>query len=143
MGSADQIEQLVWLPLLGAGFGHQLLGQNVERRLRRVNCVEPPGPDGTEQGGALDQLVAGQRVEPTSGRAVAGVVGSAHSLEEGGDRPGGADLTHQLDRPDIDAELQRSGGHQRLQVACPKPTLHPMATILAEAAVVGGHNVVA
>ena len=40
-------------------------------------------------------------------------------------------------------ELERGGGHQRLQVAGPQARLDPVAAVLRQAAVVGGDDVVA
>ena len=55
--------------------------------------------------------------------------------------PGRAHLADQLDRPDVDPELQRGGGHQGPEVPGPEPGLHPLPSVLGEAAVVGGHLV--
>ena len=41
--------------------------------------------------------------------------------------------------PDVDAELQRGGGHQGPQVAGPEPLLHDASAGRRQAAVVGGH----
>jgi hypothetical protein len=119
-GTADQVEQLV---LGHAAFaprrrlGHDLLGQDVERLLGRVKGIEPSSLDRGQQRGALDQLVPGGRVHDPPGNTGTLMVGSAHPLEKGGDAVGRSDLAHQLHRPDIDAELQRRGGHEGPQVA--------------------------
>ena len=108
-----------------------------------MDGVQPPAAHGGEQGGALDQLVAGQRVQAPFGRAGPAVVGPAHPLQEGGDAAGRADLAHQLDRADVDAQLERGGGDQGAQLAGPQPGLDPVAAVLGQAAVVGGDHVVA
>ena len=93
--------------LVGGGhLGHELLGQHVERGHRRLEQVEPALAHGGQQGGALDQLVAGRRVEAAGRRAVAVVVGPADPLEEGADGAGRADLADQLDRADVDARAR-------------------------------------
>ena len=94
--------------------------------------VEAAPLDRGQQRGALDQLVAGGRVHDPPRDAGAVVVGPAHALEEGGDAVGRADLAHQLDRPDVDAELQRGGGDQRAQVAGPQAVLDPLAALLRQ-----------
>ena len=128
-------------PRLGGGgdLGHQLLGEHIEGSDRRLQHVEPPGPDPRQQGGALDKLVAGERVEPPGRGALELVVGPPHPLEEGADGPGGPDLAHQLDRSHVDAQLERGGGHQRPQVAGPQALLDDAATGGRQAAVVGRH----
>ena len=119
-GPAHEGEEVVDPPLpRGGHLGHDLLGQYVERRDRGVEHVEVPGTHPGQECGALDQLVAGQRVQATRRRALDVVVGPAHPLEERGDGPGRADLADQLDRPDVDAELEGGGGHQGPQVAGP------------------------
>ena len=70
------------------------------------------------------------------GRAGPGVVGPAHPLQERGEAARRADLAHQLDRADVDAQLQRRGGDQGPQVAGPQPRLDPLPPVLGQAAVV-------
>ena len=65
-----------------------------------------PGPDSGQEGGALDKLVPGERVQPTGGGALELVVGPSHPLEEGADGPRRSDLAHQFDRPDVDTQLE-------------------------------------
>ena len=123
--------------------GDDLLGDDVEGEVGELDGVEPTGAHRGEQRGALDQLVARQRVEPTLGRAGAAVVRAADALEERGDAAWRADLAHELDRADVDAELERRGGDERPQVAGAQAGLHPVPTFLGEAAVVSGDDVVA
>jgi hypothetical protein len=139
----DQLVEVVAGPLLGRDLGHHLLGGDVEREVGQLDGVEPAALHGGEERRALDQLVAGERVEDALGGARPGVVGPAHPLQERGDAAGRGDLAHQLDGPDVDAQLQRRRGHQGLEVAGPQPGLHPEAALLGQAAVVGGHHVVA
>ena len=42
-------------------------------------------------------------------------------LQQRGDAARRSDLTDQLDRPDVDTQLERGGRHQRLEVAGPQP----------------------
>ena len=140
-GPPDQLEQLVLRPLLRRRhLGHELLGEHVERGDRRFEDVEVAGPDGRQQRGALDQLVPGQRVQPAGRRALQMVVRSADPLQERADRPRRPDLANELDRPDVDAELQRRRRHQRPQLARPEPGLDQPPTGRRQAPVVGGHQ---
>ena len=97
----------------------------------------------TEEGGALDQLVAGEREEPALRRAVHGVPRAADPLEEGGDAARRAQLADEIDMADVDAELQRGGGDQRLELPRLEPLLRVEPGLLGQAAVVRGHRVLA
>ena len=70
------------------------------------------------------------RIPPASGE---------HWLQEGGDAPRRADLTDELDRPDVDAQLERGRGDERLQVPRPEPPLHLVPAVLRQAAMMGRH----
>ena len=81
-----------------------------------------------------------RRVEPARRGPVAVVVGPADPLEEGADGARRADLADQLDRADVDAELERRRRHQRAQVAGAQPRLDDAPARRREAAVVRGHE---
>jgi hypothetical protein len=88
MGGGDQLVEVVDLPLLRGRLGDDLLGEDVERGHRHVDGVEAARPYGRQERRALDELVAGERVEPSPRGAGAGVVGPPDALEEGRDRSG-------------------------------------------------------
>jgi hypothetical protein len=94
-----------------------------------------------EQGGAFDQVVAGGGEQAPLGRAADLVSGAADPLQKAVDGARRADLAHQVDIADIDAQLQRGGGDQHLQFAALEPLLGVQAQLLGQAAVVGGHGV--
>ena len=106
----------------------------------RLDRVEATAAHRNEQRRALDQLVAGEWVQPTLRRARATVVRAADALQERGDAARRTDLAHELDRADVDAELERRGGDERAQVAGAQAGLHAVTTILREAPVVCGHH---
>ena len=121
VGGRDERVEVVDLPLLGRRLGDDLLGEDVERCHRGLDGVEAPRSHRGQERRALDELVAGERVEPAARRAGAGVVGATHPLEERRDRPGGADLAHELHRADVDPQLERRGGDERLQLTGAEP----------------------
>jgi hypothetical protein len=137
-GPSDQAEQFVFGPFLRGAFGHDLLGQDVQRRDGLDDRVQPPVPDAAQQRRALHELVPAGRVQQAPRGAETGVVGPAHPLQERGEAARRADLADQLDRPDVDAQLQRGGRHEGPQVTGPQPRLHPSAALLRQAAVVCG-----
>src|SRR5215471_5365511 len=61
--------------------------------------------------------------------------GAPDALEEGRDRARRPELTDEVDLADVDAELERSGRHQRLELAVLEPLLGVEALLLGEAAV--------
>ena len=139
-GTAHQVEESVDVPLPGGGdLGHDLLGEDVQRSDRGMEHVEVAGADRGQERGAFHELVAGHRVEAPGRCPLHVVVGPPHPLQEGGDRPRGADLADELDRSDVDAELEGGGGDEGPKVARPEPLLDDASTRRRQAAVVGRH----
>src|SRR5688500_506749 len=66
-----------------------------------------------------------------------------NALQEAGDRPRRADLANEIDLPDVNAELEGGGGHQDLEHAPLQTLLGVKSLLLAEAAVVRSHLIVA
>src|SRR2546423_13357509 len=56
---------------------------------------------------------------------------------------GRSDLAHEIDVPDVDAELERRGGDERLQRPVLQPVLGVEANLLREAAVMRGDRILA
>ena len=137
-GAAQQREELVLVPFPCRDFGDDLLRQHVERLLRDREAVEFAAADAVEQRRAFDQLVARQRKEAALRRAVDGVARAADALQEGRDRARRAELADEIDLADVDAELERGGRHQRLQLAALETLLGVEPLLLGEAAVVRG-----
>jgi hypothetical protein len=108
-----------------------------------VKRVHPPRPDAAQQGGTLDQLVAGQRIQAPGGRASQAVPRAADPLNEGGQTARRTDLAHQVDRTDVDAQLERRGRDQRLQLSRAEPSLDAEPPFARQAAVVRRDAVVA
>ena len=134
----DGGEHRVFVPALGRDHRDHLLGKDVERLAWNVEPVELPAPHPVEDGGALDELVPGQRKQPALRRAVHGVAGTPGALQEGRDRARGAELAHEIDVADVDPELQRGGGDQRLEIAGLEPLLRDQPALAGQAAVVRG-----
>ena len=61
--------------------------------------------------------------------------GAPDPLQKGGDRPRRAELADQIDLADVDAEFERGGGDERLQLARLEALLGVEAALLGEAAV--------
>ena len=123
MRAAHQLVQPIFLPLVARRGCDDLLGQDVERVLGDDQPVELPLVRRAHQRGALEQLVARQREQPPFGDGGEVVPRPADALQQRGDRPGGADLTDEIDGTDVDAQLERRRRHERLELALLEPRL--------------------
>ncbi|MCY1350371.1 hypothetical protein D9M69_366010 [compost metagenome] len=137
-GAGQQAEQAVLAPLLAGHLGHHLLGQHIERRVGNDQCVQFVAAHAVEQGGALDQVVPRLREQPPLGQPADAVPGAPDALQEAGDAARRAELADQFDVADVDAQFQRGGGHQHLELAALEALLGIQAQLLGQAAVVGG-----
>ena len=138
IGAAHEREELVFAVLARGDFGDDLLREHVERMLGDAQAVELAAAHGIEQRDAVDELVAAAREDAALRHAADGVVGAAHALQEHRDAARRAELAHQLHVADVDAELERGGGHHDLELAGLEALLGVEARFLREAAVVGG-----
>src|SRR5207237_3645603 len=104
-----EVVQVVLAPRFTGCGGDNLLAEHIARPGWNLERIERPGTDCPHQRGALDQLVAG-RGEEASLRQAAGpgaVSGAADTLKGHGNRAGRADLADQIDRANVNPELER------------------------------------
>ena len=127
------------VPFLRRDFGDDLLGEHVERLLGDDQPVELAAAHTVEQGCAFDELVARQREQTALGGAGDCMPRAPDALQEAGDRARRAELAHQIDIADVDAELERSGRDQRFQRSGFQPLLGVEALLFGEAAMMRGH----
>ena len=112
-----QLEHFILGPLLCRDLGDDLLCQHVQRLGRNDQPVELAPAHRVEQRGAFDQLVTRQRENARLRHAADLVARPSGALQEGRDRSRRAELAHQLDIADIDAELERRGCDQNFELA--------------------------
>ena len=105
-GRAQQIEQFVLLPVLGCGTGNDLLSEHVERFLGNFQTIQFAFSETAQQRDAFSQLIAAEGKNAPFGQAAALMPGATNSLKQGGDGPGRPELTDQLDRANINSQLQ-------------------------------------
>jgi hypothetical protein len=143
-GAAEQREERVLLPFARRHLGDDLLRQHVERRARdrragrarRARTLSSSAAHSTSSSrdsGKSRPL----GVPPTA------VAGAADALQEAGDRARRADLADEVDLADIDAELERGGRDQRLQLPRLEALLGVEPQLLGEAAVMRRERAVA
>ena len=111
-GTADEGEEFVLVPFVGGATGDDLLGENVERTVGEDKGIEVRLADGADDGGALDEFVAGGGEEAAFGDSSTPVSCSAYSLQGDGDGAGRSDLADEIDVADVDAEFERGGGDE-------------------------------
>ncbi len=135
--------QILDPPLTHPDFGDDLLREHVERRAARPDRVELGAPDRVEQRRALDEVVARQREEPALRQPAEPVARAADALEKSRDRARRAELANEVDVADVDAQFERRGRNERLELAGLEPLLRLEPMLLREAAVVRRHRVLA
>ena len=134
---ADQLLDLVDLPLIERGHRDQVLGKHVERVLRDDRLLDLTGPHPAGDDGALEQ-VGPELGEDAALRDLAQrVAGSAHSLESPRHRLRRLDLDDEVHGAHVDAELERGGGDQAGQLAGLEQLLDQRPLLVGERAVVG------
>ena len=139
-GPSERREEPLLGPLVRDARGHDLLGQDVSRARSRGDTVELAAAHALDQRGALDQLVQGQREEPSLRDPGQRVPGTADPLKKRRDRTRGADLNDQVDVSDVDAELEGGRGHERAERPRLEAGLRVLAPVAGEAAVVARHR---
>ena len=123
VGAAHQLVQRRLVPVVGCHSRHDLLGEDVERVAGDDQPVEPALRGRPYEGGALDQLVARQREQPSLRDRLQVMSRPPHALQQRRDRASRANLAHQVHRADVDPELERCRRHQRLELALLEPRL--------------------
>ena len=142
-GLAKHCQQRLFCPFLTTDFGNDLLRQNIQWRFGNVQGVEFATAHAVEQGGAFDQVIAGGGEQTALGRAADLVPGTAHALQESRDGARRGNLADQIDFTDVDAQLQRGGGDQDLQLTALESLFGVEAEFLGQTAVVRGDGVFA
>src|SRR5690606_18156657 len=88
-----------------------------------------------EQRGGFDEIVEGDGEQTPLWQRADGVARTPDALQEGVDRTRRTDLADEIDIADVDPQFQRSGRHQRAQLARLEPLLGTQPMFLRQAAV--------
>ncbi len=143
VSAATQREQRVLRPRGARALGDELLGEDVERRARLRRAIEHAAAHRAHDRVRLDQLVLGEREEASLRQPRDAVPRAPDPLEERRDRAGGAHLDHELDVPDVDAELERRRGDEHGELAALEAPLCFASERGRETAVVATHALAA
>ena len=109
----------------------------------RDDGVELAVRDRPQQRGAFDEVVARDREQPALREALHRVARAADALQERRDAVRRADLADEIDVADVDAELERGRGDERLQLSVLEARLGVEPRFLRQAAVMRRHRVFA
>src|SRR5690242_6630131 len=60
-GSARELEQFGFIPIVSRARSHNLLRQNIERLFRNKQAIQFAAPDRSQQGGDFNKLIPSQR----------------------------------------------------------------------------------
>ena len=129
-------------PVVEGGHGHDLLGQHVERVARVAGGLDEPLVHAADDDRRLEQVgaVLGEELAPAGLAHL--VAGPADALQPTRHRARRLDLDDQVDRAHVDAELERAGGHQALELAPLELVLDLQPLLARQRAVVGLDDVV-
>src|SRR5439155_25489391 len=111
---AQQLKKLLLVPIFTGGAGDNLLSEQIERLLRYVQTIQLATADAAQRSHALHQFVTAKWEEPSFRQPTPPVLSAAHTLEHGGNRASRTKLANQINRTDVDAQLQRRSGHESL-----------------------------
>ena len=143
ISAAHQPEQVLLFPVLAGAHGDHLLRQHVERRLGDLKLVQAAVADGARERGALDQLVARHGKDAALGDGAAPVPGAPDALQRHRDGAGRSDLAHQVDRANVNTQLEGSRGHKRARLARFQLLFRRQPELARKAAVMRRHRFLA
>ena len=129
---------MLFFPGFGGDHGDDLLHEDVDGLVGDFEAVELSGAHLADEGGLLEEVVAGGGEEAAFGDGSAPVAGAADALHGDGDGAGGVDLADEVDVADVDAEFEGGGGDEDLDLAVFELLLGVEAEGAGEGAVVGG-----
>ena len=107
------------------------------------DAVQLAAPNRSDERHALDEIVARGGKHPAFWRAHDRVSRSADPLQQRRDPMRRSNLAGEIDVADVDAELQRGGGDERLERAVFQARLRVEPPLFRQAAVMRGHRVFA
>src|SRR4029077_6578452 len=109
---ANGLKKSVFRPIFSSAHGHDLLGEDVHRRVWNGNAVQVALADGANERGVFDEIVARSGEEAAFRYCSAPVACATDALEAYGDGTWRADLANEVDTADINSKFKRGGGDQ-------------------------------
>ena len=115
VGSPHELEQVFASPVVDRDSGYDHLRQHIERILHDVGWLNISGAHRRDYRRDLHRVVAKSRYQYSAARHAQSVSGASDSLQRRGDALGRLQLYHQIDRPDVDSQLEGARRNQRAQ----------------------------
>src|SRR5579875_3141642 len=144
MHSAQQLQQIGFVDFfLLRGNRDDLLRRDVETVSWNLDLVDPAAANRADGGRAFEQIVGRQGEEASLRDAAEGVARTANPLNRRRDRFRRIDLADEIDRADIDSQLQRRGRDDGLQFTALKLLLGGEPFGPREAPMMGEYGVAA
>ena len=106
IGAPDELKQCLLVPFLCGDFRGDLLREHIERIAGDVQLVELAAAHRIEERRALHEIIARQRKDPALRGAAHRVAGAPDALQEGVDGARRAQLAHEVNIADVDAQLE-------------------------------------
>src|SRR5688572_6501752 len=103
------------MPVPGSTNCANLLGENIEWRVRDHQSIELTRANRANKRGTFDEFIPRCWKKFSFRHGATPVTRTSDSLQCHCDRPATADLANQIDHSDIDAKLQRSGCDQHFE----------------------------
>jgi len=139
-GAPDEREELVLAERPRGGLGDDLLGEHVARPGEGGDRLQLPGAQPADERRALHELVPAHGEEARPGRRAPPVAGAAGPLQGHVQGARAAQLGHEVDGADVDAELEGGGGHDGPERPGLEAVLGVEPAGPRQAAVVGRHE---
>src|SRR5437868_8155129 len=93
-GRANEIEQLLFIPIFRRTRSDDLLGQNVERFFRNQQSIQLSASDGAQKRRTFNELIPAQRENAALRQSPSLVFRAADALQQSGDRARGCELAN-------------------------------------------------
>ncbi len=136
----DEVVELIDVPVLHGHHGHDLLRQHIQGILGRVRRFYFPSQDALGHHRRLDDVFRLEGQDPSLAGHSHEMTGTPDPLQPPGDRLRGLDLDYQIDRADVDAQLERGGADDRFEFALLQGVLHLQSFFASDAAVMDAHD---
>ena len=117
IGLTNETVEVVDRPIVTGHCGHYLLCQNIETVAWCVSWLDVTVHHPARHGGSIQNVLAMGDIDTPHASLPHQVTGSPHSLQPSGDTARRLQLNDGIYLANVDAQFQRTGGHQSGQLA--------------------------